>query len=100
MIRLLKKEPGKSGEILEVKNDLKSFQKIVEGYIEVYPLTDELLVILNEEGKLLGLKPNIKISLETIVGTIAIVRDGGEDFTSLTDRDIKFLQETGLLEER
>lgn len=39
----------------EIANDLKALQEYVGGYIEVVPLTEQLALICNEEGKLLGL---------------------------------------------
>ena len=46
--------------IKEIKNDLRSMQEIVGGYIEViYPFDNpEIALICNEEGKLEGLTPN------------------------------------------
>jgi hypothetical protein len=37
---------------------LKELQDIVKGYIEIVNLQDGRLMIVNEEGKLDGLKPN------------------------------------------
>lgn len=41
----------------DVPDTLEALQQAVGGYIEVVPLTEQLCVICNEEGKLLGLPP-------------------------------------------
>ena len=74
-IKVVVKKPGDThGQIVEIDNRLEELQSIVEGYIEVFPLTEDILIILNEEGKLQDLKPNIFVSngegFELIVGNI------------------------------
>ena len=46
--------------IKEIKNNLRSMQEVVGGYIEViYPFDDRnIALVCNEEGKLEGLTPN------------------------------------------
>lgn len=104
-IKAVVKKAGEThGQIVEINNRLEEFQSIVGGYIETWPLTEDILIILNEEGKLEGLKPNILVSnggqLELIVGDIAIVGINGEDFTSLNDKQINQLYELGILDDR
>ena len=104
-IKVVVKKPGDThGQIVEIDNRLEELQSIVEGYIEVFPLTEDILIILNEEGKLQDLKPNIFVSngegFELIVGNIVIVGCNGEDFTSLNDKQINQLYELGILDDR
>ena len=55
----LKIEPGRSPEVVEIDESLDSLQAEVGGMIEVlYPFADEVALICNEEGKLLGMPPN------------------------------------------
>ena len=74
-IKILIKEPNKKACIKEVKNELKTFQEIVGGYIEAvgYPvgLFDSVDLIVNEEGKLDGLKGNFFLPEyeDCVVGT-------------------------------
>ena len=42
------------------KFTLTELQKYVGGYIQVIPLQDDLVMVINEEGKLLGLPRNDK----------------------------------------
>lgn len=48
------------GEIrrVEVKNELKALQEAVGGYIETLTLAEGVVLICNEEGKLLNMEPN------------------------------------------
>lgn len=97
------KKVGEKGKVTTLKNELKSFQNIVGGYIEVYPFTKDILLICNEEGKIHGLEHNFAITfsnghIEHIVGDIVFVSDQGEDFGSLDDKQISFLRNNGLCE--
>lgn len=95
------KNVGEKGKITSINNDLKSFQDIVKGYIEVYPLRDDILIVCNEEGKLQNLDLNFSIPCrngytEHIVGNVVIVSNEGEDFGSLNEEQISFLKKIGL----
>jgi len=69
------KEPGENWERREIDNNLKTFQGLVGGYIEVVNVRDDLLLIVNEEGVLQDLESNIYMR-----GTIVAVGVKGEDF--------------------
>lgn len=47
---------GKQG-IMEIENTLEAEQAFVEGLIDVYALTDNLDIVLNDEGLINGLEP-------------------------------------------
>lgn len=95
VIKVLKVEPDKAPELIEMKNELDAMQAIVGGYIEVYPLADDVAIVCNEEGKMNGLELNRPIYhngqiVEIIAGTFFIAGDDisiGE-FVSLTDAQI------------
>lgn len=90
MITIGIKEPGMDWHFREVKDDLKTYQQIVGGYIEMCHATkDGILIFGNEMGKLLGMVPNIFLPRDTIVGTVFAVRSDEEgEFQSLTGEDI------------
>ena len=91
-IKVVYKEPGKQGEVLEIENKLEEFQRLVGGYIEVVHLWQRFLIICNEEGKLLELEPNLMLeNNDVICGPIVVVGDAGEEFRGLTDSEIKHL---------
>ena len=101
-MQIVIKKVEEVGEIIEVENTLNVFQKIVNGYIEIFRLTDEIAIVLNEEGKLFELDVNFGIpcddgSIEVIVGDVAFVRINNEDFSDLLDEDIDFLRLIGIL---
>ena len=94
-MRIVYKEPEKEPRSMIIPNTLKMLQDLVGGYIETAAFDDSgIIVICNEEGRLLGLEPNffgIKAG-SLFVGPCVLVRDdGGEDFESLTDEDVKRL---------
>ena len=79
---------------------LKDMQKIVEGYIETVPLllpdsmsgeeNVKLLMIVNEEGKLMGLPRNREASIlsaaDRIVGNAIIAGARGEEIIGLREK--------------
>ena len=97
-IRVLVKGPGKPAEVREIENTLNEFQKLVGGHIEALQIGDDLCCYVNEEGKLLNLRPNFFLrgrhnpDCDLIVGPAVFFRsdfEGGE--TSLTLTDILYL---------
>lgn len=96
IIKVLYKEPFEEAVILEIEDDLKTFQGLVEGRIQaVCPFEDKVYLVCNEEGKILGLDPNIPlidengIPYDIIVGPffLCCVNDEGE-FISLSEAQL------------
>lgn len=57
-MKVIMLRPGETATIEEIKNDLKSMQEVVGGHIQaVYPFSDEVAIVCNDEGKLEGLEP-------------------------------------------
>lgn len=86
-------EPNKAPEIKQIGSELKALQALVGGYIQaVYPFTDPVAIICNEEGKLMGCPLNRALRddsgnvYDILAGTIAVVGLDEDDFCSLTDR--------------
>jgi hypothetical protein len=82
---------------VQIDNTLEAKQSAVGGHIEiVHPFADpQIALIVNEEGKLLGLEPNRAIKYpngikDIVVGSFIICRDAGEDFASLTPQELIF----------
>ena len=96
-IKIAVKEPNKPWEVRLVSNELKAFQKIVGGYIELFWRdVDGLLYFCNEEGKLMNLTPNFYCHLDLIVGTVFAVRDDDDgNFASIDILDESRLIELG-----
>lgn len=86
-IKVIIKRPDEEyGHVTNISDRLENLQKTVEGNIEVVHLGD-ILIICNEEGKLLNLQPNMFVGHELLVGTIIVTGKNGEDFD---DVPIKF----------
>ena len=67
-IQVLKVASGKAPEAITIPNTLEAMQQMVGGYIEVIPLEDVCLVC-NEEGKLMGLPGSRRLGDDIIAGT-------------------------------
>lgn len=90
-IKVLIVEPNHVPETAEIDNSLESLQKIVGGLIEaLYPYEDAVALIVNEEGKLLGLPLNRwmrdeeGVIYDVIAGTFLVVGLTEDNFGSLT----------------
>lgn len=82
-IRVIVKVPGRPAEPREIPNTLEELQGIVGGYIETVRFASDCTIVCNEEGKLLGLAPNIFLMGEQFVGPIIIAGVRGEDFDDI-----------------
>lgn len=87
------KKPFETPKVIEIENELSALQEAVEGYIQAVPITEDICVICNEEGKLLGLPYNMHLGKDILVGTILIVGVSGEEFCDLSDFWIMTLME-------
>ena len=78
------KQPGKLPAIEPLfDNRLESFQKAVGGYIEAVTVASDLVLICNEEGRLLNLPFNATICGMDFYGPVLAVGTNGEEFASL-----------------
>lgn len=58
-INVLLVQPGQYPKMVDIEASLEGMQKVVGGDIEEYmPFEDEVAIVCNEEGKMLGLPPN------------------------------------------
>jgi len=78
IITAVVKEPGKLAEVKDIKNTLRGYQKLVDGYIESVPmpgLEDDIDIVMNDEGVTLNLPANIEVPdyRTTLVGTLVAV---------------------------
>ena len=98
-IKVVMLEAGKEAYVKEIGNSLESMQKIVGGLIEpFYPFDEQVCIVCNEEGKLLGLPLNRAVRdhdgeiMDIIAGAAFICDCSGEDFGSLTEEQQKRYQ--------
>lgn len=87
-MRCVVKRPGEAPKVMEVANRLEALQAMVGGYIETVPVAGHLAIV-NEEGKIMGLKPNFYANGDLIVGTAVILETKGEKFRGLTGYEAK-----------
>lgn len=75
-------EPDKDPRMETIYNELHTLQRLVDGYIEVCPLAEDMVMIINEEGKLRGLPKNFWMEVigDYIVGTAVFVGVDGDEF--------------------
>ena len=91
-ITTVKVEPMKEPVIACLKNDLDSLQKAVsigapeQGLIEFVWLEDNVSILCNEEGKLIGLEPNRHFYNDILCGVFYVVgEDDDGNLTSLAE---------------
>lgn len=93
MINVLVVEPNNLPYEKEIPNTLEDKQKIVGGLIQCTAILDDPSVVLicNEEGKIMDLPFNRDIGYDIIAGTFIIAGDDIEkgDFKSLTKEQVE-----------
>ena len=88
-IRAIIKRPDEEyGHVTHISATLENLQKTVGGYIETVGLTESDVIIVNEEGKLLGLEKNLRmygdtVYADTLVGTIIVLGTEGDEFADV-----------------
>ena len=94
--RVVYVEPGKPACVKEIGTELQDIQEAVgSGLFEcVYPHNDRTVLVCNDEGKLLGMEGNRRLDTGAIIaGPFFVIGDAGEDFRSLTDKEVnRYLQ--------
>jgi hypothetical protein len=86
------KEPGQSPRVEPLfENTLESFQKAVGGYIETVTIATDLVLICNEEGRLIDLPFNVEVGGVGFVGPVVAVGFKGEEFASLKAKHIPMI---------
>ena len=75
-------EPDKAPRMETIYNELHALQRLVDGYIEVCPIVEDMVMIVNDEGKLRGLPKNVWMEVigDYIVGTAVFVGVDGDEF--------------------
>ena len=88
-IKVVKVEPHKNPTLTTIKTKLENLQEAIGGLIEIIDIEDDVCILCNEEGKLIGLEGNRKIGDDILVGTFYICGSNAEgELTSLTESQI------------
>lgn len=88
-ITIIKIEPNKDPEIITINNNLQVLQGLVDGYLEMIKLSPTVSILVNEDGRLRSLAPNIRLHHTMLLGTILIVGTKGTEMISLSSSQIK-----------
>lgn len=77
----------------EIEDTLDAMQKFVDGDIETINITDKILLVCNDEGKMRGLPPSAFIikhqqMQDIIMGKFFLCREDGENMVSIQETDI------------
>lgn len=84
------------GEIREIENTPEAFQEIVGGYIETFTFSDDVTLIINEDGRILGLPVNRDFCGHRFVGPMVFVGyDDEGEFTDLPEEALRYLESWG-----
>lgn len=78
-MRVIIKEPGQYGRLVDIPDTLEALQKAVGGYIEVVSIATDLVAVVDEEARLKGKKRNTL----GLFGTIVFCGAGDGEFTSI-----------------
>lgn len=92
-MRAWMKAPGHDPHLVIIPNELEMLQQLVGGYIECVTIMPELVIICDEEGRLKGKPYNCTIDGMPYVGTIVAVSVNGDEFDSIGDDAVKYLNE-------
>ena len=80
---IIKRPDEEFGHMTNISERLENLQNTVGGYIECVSPDPRIVIICNEEGKLIGMEPNMKIPGDILCGTIIVVGVSGEDFADV-----------------
>ncbi len=91
-------KPNRPPVEIDLPNDLQTIQGIVGGYADEFPYLDNMIFLFNEEGKDLGLQPNLYLNhgelyFDVIVGNVLVVGTHIPEMVSLTEEQIRFCLE-------
>lgn len=94
-LKIIYKEIGKDPVVMEIDDTLEAKQKLVGGLIEVVPYKEDLLLVCNEEGKILNQKPNLDFGYDYIAGNCFVVGDDFENagFKSVSEEKIEEIKQ-------
>lgn len=82
---IIKRTDEKYGHMTNLSPSLENLQKHVGGYIQTVVLDSHkgLVILCNEDGKLLNLPRNFKIPGDVIVGDVIICGIANDGFTNI-----------------
>ena len=77
---IIKRHDEEFGHMTNISESLENLQNTVGGYIECVSPDPRIVIICNEEGKLIGMEQNMKIPGDILCGTIIVAGVSGDEF--------------------
>lgn len=90
-MKIVIKRVNSKPEIKEIEGSLHEMQELVGGHIECLRITDEIICVLNEEGRIKKLPINFMFGKHVIFGDVFFCSEDFEDFCGLTDEQAKLI---------
>lgn len=94
-IRVLMVEPNEHPKEFLLKNTLQAMQEAVGGLIDIVDIDDDgICLLLNDEGKLIGLEGNRRIGDDVIAGNFYVCGSNEDgELSSLTEAEMEKYKE-------
>lgn len=86
-MKVIIKKPNQAAELGNIPNTLASLQKQVGGYIETVKVAEDVIAIVDEEGRMKGKEPNAL----GLVGTIVFCGIKDDEFADIPQSNIDWL---------
>lgn len=80
MLNVIIKAPGKAPTHRTIPNTLDALQEIVGGFVQAVTLPEGLVILMNEEGKFMRLRPNFNFRNDIVVGNVIFCGHDEEQF--------------------
>lgn len=94
IMKILAVRTGELPEVIDIEHSLDAKSEFVGGYIQTISLSSTAILVCNDDGKVIGLKPNRVIPGDFIAGDFFIVGfDGRDDFCDISDSDAALYME-------
>ena len=87
LMRVVYVEPNRPAYEAEILRDLEHMQQAVGGLIEPIYTEDGMLIVGNDEAKLMGMEGNRHLGDSVLAGPFFVCGEDGDDFCSLTDEE-------------
>ena len=88
-MKVIRKQPGKMPEVIDVENDADAIRAELDGFIEAVTIAEDLAILCDEEARIKGKETNIAMKGLGVdfCGTILIVGVDGEEFCDVPKLD-------------
>lgn len=84
------------GQLMAIDNTLEALQEIVGGYIETFTFSQDVTLIINEDGRILGLPVNRDFCGHRFVGPMVFVGyDDEGEFVDLPEDALRYFETWG-----